>query len=157
ARPLPRARRFSEWAAALRELLAARVRGFEALTGDPGGADAVGGAGTIAAALDDLRLLDATGLPFSSEAACRFLDRAVAAGRVPLGSVGADGIRGAGDRGGLRVLDAVQARGLSCDALFVLGMNVDRFPRRPREDPFLPDEDRRRLRESLRRPVPVAA
>jgi ATP-dependent helicase/nuclease subunit B len=53
------------------------------------------------------------------------------------------------------VLDAVQARGLSFDALFVLGLNVDLFPRRPREDPFLPDEDRRRLRERLRRPVPV--
>jgi RecB family exonuclease len=53
------------------------------------------------------------------------------------------------------VLDAVQARGLSCDALFVLGLNVDLFPRRRREDPFLPDEDRQRLRERLRRPVPV--
>jgi ATP-dependent helicase/nuclease subunit B len=153
ARRLREAARWSGWARALRTLFAARLRGFESPPGaDP---DAPAGVSTILEALADMRLLDRTGVPCSPEAVAQFLERAVAAGRVPIGSVGADGVRRRGDQGGLRVLDAVQARGLSFDALFVLGLNVDLFPRRPREDPFLPDEDRRRLRERLRRPVPV--
>ena len=150
---LQEASSWSGWARALRALLAARLRGFEAAPGaDP---DAPAGVSIVLEALADMRLLDRTGVPFSPAAAAQFLERAVVAGRVPIGSVGADGVRRRGDHGGLRVLDAVQARGLSFDALFVLGLNVDLFPRRPREDPFLPDQDRRRLRERLRRPVPV--
>jgi RecB family exonuclease len=148
-RPLQRARGWVEWAEALQAALRARLRGFEEEAG--------GGATIVLQALADMRFLETAGPVFSADAAVRFLDRAVTAGRVPIGSVGAGGVRGAGDQGGLRVLDAVQARGLSFDALFLLGMNVDLFPRRPHEDPFLPDEDRRRLVESLGRPVPVAS
>ncbi|HYV85017.1 MAG TPA: PD-(D/E)XK nuclease family protein [Patescibacteria group bacterium] len=165
--PLSKARRWGAWADALRVLLGSRLRGFipaPAAGSDARAADTVaedsteapGGVATVLEALADMSLLDATRVPCSPETAAQFLERAVGAGRVPIGSVGADGARRRGDQGGLRVLDAVQARGLSFDALFLLGLNVDLFPRRPREDPFLPDEDRRRLRDRLRRPVPVA-
>jgi RecB family exonuclease len=165
---LMRARRWSEWADGLHRLLEARIRGFRpARRGEPGSAarepiggedtPASGGLAAMIMTLAEMRLLDATGLPCSPQAALGYLEQAVAAGRVPIGSIGADGRRVRGDQGGLRVLGAEQARGLSFDALFILGMNVDLFPRPPREDPFLPDDARRRLREELERPVPVAA
>lgn len=59
------------------------------------------------------------------------------------------------DRGGLRVLDAMQLRGLTCKRLALIGMNSGQFPRPPREDPILTDEMRRRLREHSGRPIPV--
>jgi ATP-dependent helicase/nuclease subunit B len=59
------------------------------------------------------------------------------------------------DGGGVRVLDAMQFRGLTCRRLFLLGMNSGRFPRPPRHDPVLPDELRARLREATGRPLPV--
>jgi ATP-dependent helicase/nuclease subunit B len=149
-RRLQRSRSWGEWAGELDAVLRARVLGF-------GAEESGGGVAIVREALSDMSRLEAAGPRFSAQAAVRFLQRAVTVGRVPIGSVGADGARGPGDQGGLRVLDAVQARGLSFDALFLLGMNVDLFPRRPHEDPFLPDEDRRRLRETLGRPVPVAS
>lgn len=59
------------------------------------------------------------------------------------------------DRGGVRVLDAVQARAVPCSHLFLLGMNHGSWPRALPEDPFLPDAVRAELRGRLRRPVPV--
>lgn len=59
------------------------------------------------------------------------------------------------DDGGFRVLDATQARGLTFDRVFLVGMNSGAFPRVPREDPFLSDATRERLREATGRPVPV--
>lgn len=61
------------------------------------------------------------------------------------------------DNGGIRVLDAMQLRGLTMDRLFVLGMNSGLFPRPPREDPMLPDALRHRLRRKTGRPLPVKA
>lgn len=52
------------------------------------------------------------------------------------------------DEGGIRVLEAMQARGLTFRRVFVLGMNSGVFPRPRREDPVLGDELRRRLREA---------
>jgi ATP-dependent helicase/nuclease subunit B len=59
------------------------------------------------------------------------------------------------DRGGVLVLDAIQARGLSFRHMFFIGVNDTFWPRMLDEDPFLPDDIRSRLREELKRPVPV--
>ncbi len=59
------------------------------------------------------------------------------------------------DDGGIRVLDAMQARGLTFRRLFLIGINSGRFPRIAREDPFLGDDIRKRLRMSTGRPLPV--
>ncbi len=59
------------------------------------------------------------------------------------------------DRDGVRVLDGMQARGHAFRALFIIGFNAGAFPRKPSEDPFLPEAWRRRLRAEERRPVPL--
>lgn len=56
-------------------------------------------------------------------------------GSLPLG----------GDGGGVQVLSVVEARALTFEHLFVLGLNRDVFPHPAREDPLLPD----RLRQPL--------
>jgi RecB family exonuclease len=61
------------------------------------------------------------------------------------------------DRGGIRVLDAMQARGLTFKHVHLLGMNSGLFPRAPREDPLLTDSMRQRLRDRTHRPLPVQA
>jgi ATP-dependent helicase/DNAse subunit B len=60
-----------------------------------------------------------------------------------------------GDQGGVLVLDAIQARGLRFRHLFLIGVNDAFWPRVLDEDPFLPDDVRSRLRDELKRPVPV--
>ena len=57
------------------------------------------------------------------------------------------------DEGGVRVLDAIQARALPCKHLFLIGMVHGAWPRPLSEDPFLPDSLRAGLRAQLRRPV----
>jgi ATP-dependent helicase/nuclease subunit B len=59
------------------------------------------------------------------------------------------------DDGGLRVLDAMQARGLTFERVLLVGMNSGAFPRVAREDPFLSDGTRAGLSETIGRPVPV--
>ena len=59
------------------------------------------------------------------------------------------------DAGGVRVLDAVQARGVPCRHLFLMGLVHGVWPRPVIEDPFLPDAVREALRARLHRPVPV--
>lgn len=61
--------------------------------------------------------------------------------------VGSEPIGGKG--AGVAVLSAREARGLSFDHTFILGLNRDAFPRPGREDPMLSDTARRRLREML--------
>lgn len=56
--------------------------------------------------------------------------------------------------GGVRVLTVMEARGLTFEHLFVLGLNRDRFPRPTTQDPLLRDAARRRL-EALLPDVPV--
>jgi hypothetical protein len=56
-------------------------------------------------------------------------------GRAPLGGRGA----------GVQILSATEARGLTFQTLFLVGLNRDVFPRRIREDALLPDRMRRRL------------
>ncbi|MBI2362576.1 MAG: hypothetical protein HYV15_04255, partial [Elusimicrobia bacterium] len=50
---------------------------------------------------------------------------------------------------GVRVLDAMAARGDSFKALIVVGLEEGLFPRAAREDPLLPDDVRRVLRTQL--------
>ncbi|MBM4336689.1 MAG: hypothetical protein FJ108_12365 [Deltaproteobacteria bacterium] len=61
------------------------------------------------------------------------------------------------DDGGVRVLDAIQARALPCEQLFLLGMNHGAWPHEVREDPFLSDAIRESLCARLRRPIPIRA
>lgn len=53
------------------------------------------------------------------------------------------------DCAGVQVLDAMTARGLSFDALILMGLNDAVFPRSIQEDPFLRDRHRRQLGETL--------
>lgn len=57
------------------------------------------------------------------------------------------------DNGGIRVLDAMQLRGLTFNRVFLLGMNSGLFPRTPREDPILEDGPRLALGERSSRPL----
>jgi RecB family exonuclease len=59
------------------------------------------------------------------------------------------------DAGGVRVLDAIQARALPCRHLFAIGLVHGAWPRSLAEDPFLSDALRGELRARLRRPVPL--
>ncbi len=149
---LARARDWSGWTQALLDILSRRIDGF---AGDT--ADSDPGVRAVLSALDEMSALDAAAIPFVSGTALPMLERALAGARPPIGSVAADGRPAEGDEGGLRVLDAPQARGLSFEAVFAIGMNSDLFPRPAQEDPFLPDPDRRRLREASRRPIGVSA
>ncbi len=58
------------------------------------------------------------------------------------------------DRGGLRILDAMQARGMTFRRVFVLGLHEGGFLRQRLDDPLLPDRLRERLRERGR-PLPL--
>ena len=60
------------------------------------------------------------------------------------------------DNGGVRVLDALQARALATPHLFLIGLDHRNWPRQRREDPFLSDELRLVVRRTTGRPVPAA-
>ncbi len=51
--------------------------------------------------------------------------------------------------GGVWLLDAMAARGLEVDVLFLVGMNDQIFPRVVDEDPFLPDDIRKKIRRIM--------
>ncbi|MBU6392110.1 MAG: exodeoxyribonuclease V subunit gamma, partial [Planctomycetes bacterium] len=55
---------------------------------------------------------------------------------------------------GVKVMDAMSARGVPFRALFVLGLNEKVFPRAISEEPFLRDHVRRRLSEVLGNHIP---
>ena len=59
------------------------------------------------------------------------------------------------DNGGIRVLDAMQARGLTFKHVFFIGFHSGYFPRTGREDPFLRDRIRRELEDRFRLPLPA--
>lgn len=59
------------------------------------------------------------------------------------------------DDGGVRILDAIQARALPCAQLFLVGVVHGTWPREAAEDPFLDDGVRESLRAASRLPVPV--
>ncbi|HET6201437.1 MAG TPA: PD-(D/E)XK nuclease family protein [Planctomycetota bacterium] len=56
---------------------------------------------------------------------------------------------------GVRVLAPEAARGRTCEALLLLGVNELVWPRRASEDPLLPDVERERLSRVLERPLPL--
>jgi ATP-dependent helicase/nuclease subunit B len=149
ARPVLKADGWSVWAGAMEALCGDLLDGF----GDDAQSDA--GAGAVLEVLSGMRDLEAAGLPFSGPAALARFERALRGAAVPIGPVAADGSPATGDNGGVRILDAMQARGLAFDALFLVGLNADLFPRRAREDPFLSDDDRRLLRAAQSRPLPI--
>ena len=80
--------------------------------------------------------------------ALAWLDARVDAARRP-----PDGAAG----GGVRILDAMQARGMTFAHVGLAGMNTGIFPRIAREDPFLSDASRSLLREATGRPLPIAS
>ncbi|HHT9138612.1 MAG TPA: PD-(D/E)XK nuclease family protein [Candidatus Wunengus sp. YC60] len=55
---------------------------------------------------------------------------------------------------GVRVLDAMTARGIPFRALFILGLNEKVFPRAISEEPFMRDHIRRKLSETLGNFIP---
>jgi RecB family exonuclease len=118
---------------------------FETVAAGAGSADPVG---TLCASMREVehQLGDGRTVPFS-EARAWLVAQADAATKPAPGAAG----------GGIRVLDAMQARGLTWSHLALVGMNQGQFPRVAREDPFLADETRRRLREATGRPIPVGA
>jgi ATP-dependent helicase/nuclease subunit B len=114
------------------------------------------------------RLLASGGSPpeEAREAVERILDEIA---RVPGGAVGfprfadlfAQAVREAALPGpslegrGVRVLAPEAARGRTCEALLLLGVNELVWPRRGAEDPLLPDAERRRLEPILGHPLPL--
>src|SRR6185295_17452171 len=54
--------------------------------------------------------------------------------------------QGTDDGSGVRVLDVMKARGVPFREVILLGFNQGQVPRRPRQDPFLPDGVRTELR-----------
>jgi RecB family exonuclease len=54
---------------------------------------------------------------------------------------------------GVRVLDLMQARGIHSSVLIWLGFHRDLYPRQPRQDPFLSDGARARLRTVTGKPI----
>ena len=89
---------------------------------------------------DNLRQLDRVQELVTWEEWTRLFKRALQTCGVPIGS---------GNHHGVRVLDAMSARGLSFRAVFLLGMNEKGFPRVIQEDAFLRDRHRRVLGETF--------
>lgn len=98
--------------------------------------------------MGEMEPLIGDGRPVGFEEARAWLENAVDKARLTLRR---------DDAGGIRVLDAMQLRGLTFRHVHLLGMNGDLFPRRPREDPVLPDVVRRALRERTGRPIGIKA
>jgi ATP-dependent helicase/nuclease subunit B len=118
---------------------------FERVFGHPGG----GAADLLRETLDrmgEVELLVGDRRPVGFPEARAWLEDAVDGARLTLRR---------DDDGGIRVLDAMQLRGLTFRHVHVLGMNGDLFPRAPREDPVLPDAVRRALCERTGRPIGI--
>ncbi len=150
-RPLRRAAGWSAWADRLKTALAGTVDGFAGTSDDDRGVVAV------ASVLGDLRDFEAAGVPFSTTEAWRAFETGLQDLSIPIGAVGGNGGTSADDNGGVRVLDTMQARGLSFRAVFLIGLNADLFPRRAAEDPFLGDADRRALRGDAGVPLALSS
>lgn len=136
------ARTWSEHAAALESL------SDELLSGPEGGRSSPA-TEALRALIEEMRELEellSSRRPVSFEEMLEWLERAVAESELRPRSR---------DLGGLRVLDAMQARGLTHRRVLLVGLHAGSFPRVPREDPFLRDATRRRLREATGRPLPV--
>ncbi len=142
-------------AEALRAIAAADDRGprsfgshadaFETIAREAAGGDRLL---RLFATMRDVETWLAPGREVSRREALAWLDARADAATLPPG--GAEG-------GGVRILDAMQARGLTFGSLGLVGMNAGVFPRMAREDPFLSDASRAHLREATGRPLPIAS
>lgn len=135
--------RWEDQAAAIGELAARFLTPF---AGEP-----TGGANEVIAILGDLARLGAVAatVPIESaspENAFAFVHDAVSSAFLTPGE---------GAPGGVRVIDLMQARCVPFKRAILIGFNQGVVPRKLSEDPFLPDDIRIRLRETLDRPVPV--
>jgi ATP-dependent helicase/nuclease subunit B len=110
----------------------------EAVEGEPDAAHAVGAA--IAQVFRQVRELDRLEEAVTWEEWVELFTQAMERAAMPVEP---------GGHAGVAVLDAMDARGLSFRALFVLGLNENQFPRAIREDAFLRDRHRRVLAETL--------
>ncbi len=99
-------------------------------------------------AMNDLESLAGDRRQVQFEEALDWLEQAVSSTRLTLRR---------DDDGGVRVLDAMQLRGLTFRHVHLIGMTSGLFPRTPRQDPVLTDEVRRELRERTGRPIGVKA
>lgn len=97
-------------------------------------------------AMNDLERLASDRRELTFQEALEWLEQAVSSTTLTLRR---------GDDGGIRVLDAMQLRGLTFRHVHLLGMTSGLFPRTPRQDPVLTDEVRRALRERTQRPIGV--
>ena len=134
--------RWSEHAANLRELL-------ESMLHDPDEGPAAEARDRLGEIVEDMAQLervagDVRDVPF--EEMRSWLESAVDGDRLTLRRR---------DDGGIRVLDAMQLRGLTFRRLHLMGMNGGQFPRPPREDAILDDDLRRALRERTGRPLGI--
>ncbi len=143
-RGLPRQGGMGEMTEAFRSL----VRALLAIPGlddeDAGGEEsaraALGAGQAIDSVLRDLHRLDRLGETVSWEEWAGLFTEAIERASLPVEQAA---------HGGLRVLDAMAARGVPFRALFLLGLNETVFPRTIREDAFLRDRARRVLGETL--------
>ena len=108
-------------------------------------------AGTLRGLAEEMAALetvvgDVRPVPFDEMVA--WLDQAVSETELPM-----DGHA----PGGLRLLDAMQARGITGRRLWLIGLNAGLLPRPRRVDPILPDGLRRRIRDATGRPLPLKA
>jgi RecB family exonuclease len=96
----------------------------------------------------DLERLAGERQPVDFDAARGWLEQAVDSHRIKLHER---------DGGGIRVLGAMQLRGMTFRRIHLLGMNSRVFPRTPREDAVLGDRLRRALVGETGRPLPIEA
>lgn len=95
---------------------------------------------TVSRILEQLRQLDRFHEPVCWSEWVDIFTKAVEKTTVPIET---------DEHSGVRVLDAMSARGLPFRALFLVGLNEKVFPRVIQEDPFLHDRHRRVLDETL--------
>ena len=131
-------RKLEEWPR--EQPLESHFQALEALVGGSGQGSRGGAEQEIRRALTDLRDLSPGALQLTFREFLRLL-------RSGLQEVGFKPLGGRG--GGVRVLSVTEARGLTFEHLFLLGLARDQFPRPIREDPLLPDSLRLLLRGLL--------
>ncbi len=151
SRALREARSFEEWADAMEALI-------ERLLPSGAGPEGAGAPAEdlLAGLLSDLRDLGQAGLPFHRTTARAFFESALSSASLTISpATDPSGENSVSEPCGVRVLDAMQARGLSFDAVFLIGFNADLIPRRPFEDPFLGDPDRRLIRARAAAALPL--
>jgi len=120
--------------------LGERLAALPALLADGLGWRHEGPEAPLFARLESLRNELPDALPVSFDALALLLERSLA---------GLAHEKLAGEGGGVQILDVTEARARTFEHLFVLGLNRDHFPRVVVEDPLLPDEIRRPLRQIL--------